>query len=50
MLPHHEKVEQDTIRVVRGTSVKVPHYMGLALFYPMENDAIFTSHFRMMGV
>jgi hypothetical protein len=30
--------------VARGTNAKLPHYMGPALIYPMENEMLFVQH------
>ncbi len=36
--PCHEGAKQNTIGVVRGVNAKLPHCMGFALIYPMENE------------
>jgi hypothetical protein len=37
MSPRHEGRKQNTIRVTRGTSAKLPHCTSPTLAYPMEN-------------
>jgi hypothetical protein len=44
LLSQHKKAKQDTIRVVGRASAKLPHYMGHALIYPMENEMSFVHH------
>jgi hypothetical protein len=44
MSPHHERAKRNTIGVIRGTSVKLSHYMGPTLVYPMENKMPFVHH------
>jgi hypothetical protein len=44
LLPYHEEAKQDTIGVVRGANVKLPHYTGLVLTYPMENEMPLVHH------
>jgi hypothetical protein len=43
--PHHEEAKWDTIGVVGGTHVKLPHCMGLVLSYLMENEMSLIHHF-----
>jgi hypothetical protein len=42
--PRHEKAKRNTIRVVGGTNAKLPHCIGFALVYPMENKIPFVHH------
>jgi len=42
--PWHEEAKQDTIGVAERTNVKLPHCMGLALTYPMENEMALVHH------
>jgi hypothetical protein len=42
--PCHEETMWDTIGVVRKTNAKLPHCMGFALAYPMENEMPHVHH------
>jgi hypothetical protein len=42
--PHHEEAKQNAIGVVRGTSAKLPHYMGPTLVYLIENEMPLVHH------
>jgi hypothetical protein len=42
--PHHERIKQNTIWVTKGVNVRLPHYTGLVLVYPMENEMSFVHH------
>jgi hypothetical protein len=42
--PFHEGPKKDTIGVAGGASAKLPHYIGHALAYPMENRMSFVHH------
>jgi hypothetical protein len=42
--PCHDGAKQNTIRVARGASVKLPHYIGPALIYLMENEMPLVHH------
>jgi len=44
MSPQHKKAKRNTIGVARRTIVKLPHYMGPVLTYPMENLMLFVHH------
>jgi hypothetical protein len=44
ILPHHERVKQNTIGVTRRINVKLPHHKGFMLGYPMENVMSFARH------
>jgi hypothetical protein len=44
LLPCHKGAKQNTIRVVKGASVKLPHCTGPALVYPMENKMRLVHH------
>jgi hypothetical protein len=44
LLPCYKGAKQNTIRVIRGASVRLPHYMGHALVYPMENEKPLVHH------
>jgi hypothetical protein len=44
MLPHHEMAKQDTIGVIRGANVKLPHHRGITLIYPKENEMPLIHH------
>jgi len=42
--PFHKGPKKDTIGVTGRTSVKLPHCIGPALVYPMENEMPFVHH------
>ncbi len=42
--PSHEGANQNTIVVVGGVNAKLPHCMGHALAYPMENEMPLLHH------
>jgi hypothetical protein len=42
--PRRKDAKQDTIGVAKETSAKLPHCMGHALTYPMENEMPFVHH------
>jgi hypothetical protein len=42
--PCHERAKWNTIRVTKGASAKLPHYIGLALTYIMENQMSLAHH------
>jgi hypothetical protein len=44
MLSRHEGAKQDTIGVTRGARAKLPHCMGHALLYTMENKMSLVYH------
>ncbi len=44
VLPHHEGAKRDTIRVIKGTSAKLPHHRGHVPTYPMENEMSLIHH------
>ncbi len=44
LLLHHERVKRNITRVVAKTSAKLPHYTGIVLVYPMENEMPFVHH------
>ncbi len=44
LLPCHEWAKRDTIGVIRGLRVKLPHHKGLELIYLMEDEMPFVHH------
>ncbi len=42
--PCHKETKWDSIGVAGRTSVKLPHYMGPMLVYPMENEMSLIHH------
>jgi hypothetical protein len=42
--PHHYEAKQNTNGVVGGASAKLPHCIGHALIYPMENKMPLVHH------
>ncbi len=44
MLPCHEEAKRDIIGVIGRVNAKLPHYTGLMLTYPMENEMPLEHH------
>jgi hypothetical protein len=44
LLPCHEGAKQDTIGVVKSKNAKLPHCIGFALAYTMENKMPLIHH------